>query len=290
QINISQPSISTAIGQLEAEFGAQLFLRRPSRGLSLTPMGEELLLQARKLINQAEAMYLTATEARKSGAEAIRLGCLPTLAPLILPGLIQSFAEDRPDIAITPTVTDHEAILARLACGEMELALTYDLLVPPGYDFTPLASLPTYVLVGAGDPLAMRGGVALEELAVRGLVLLDLPITRDYFLSLFLRRGITPKIAARLSQPEVIRAMVANGFGYTLANARPRSSGSPDGGSVVRLHLYGDHRPMQLGLLRCAKRPRRAEVETFETHCAAMISDDDIPGMEIGMHRHRKAS
>ena len=37
KVNVSPPSISTAISQLEDEFGLSLFVRKHAHGLSLTP-------------------------------------------------------------------------------------------------------------------------------------------------------------------------------------------------------------------------------------------------------------
>ncbi len=52
---ISQPSLSTAIRELEAETGVEIF-RRTNRGIAVTPAGEEFLGYARQVVEQAELM------------------------------------------------------------------------------------------------------------------------------------------------------------------------------------------------------------------------------------------
>jgi DNA-binding transcriptional LysR family regulator len=56
RVNISQPSISTAIAHLEEELETQLFVRRHAQGLSLTSAGRVLLVEAKRLVEQAEHM------------------------------------------------------------------------------------------------------------------------------------------------------------------------------------------------------------------------------------------
>src|SRR3546814_13052015 len=54
RLNISQPSVSAAIAQLEARFGLTLFVRHHAQGLSPTPVGRRLLVEARRLLAHAE--------------------------------------------------------------------------------------------------------------------------------------------------------------------------------------------------------------------------------------------
>ena len=76
--------------------------------------------------------------------------------------------------------------------------------------------------------------MTLAELAGEPLVLLDLPHSREYFRSLFAAEGVEPTVGHRSEHPEVIRTMVANGYGYTLINARPVIDQALDGRRVAR--------------------------------------------------------
>ena len=57
RINVSPPSISTAVSQLETEFGIELFVRRHARCLSLTPGGRRFFNAARTLLENAGALH-----------------------------------------------------------------------------------------------------------------------------------------------------------------------------------------------------------------------------------------
>jgi DNA-binding transcriptional LysR family regulator len=62
RLHISQPSISTALADLEASFGVQLFIRHHASGLSLTQAGRDMLGQARNLLKNAEELQSAARE------------------------------------------------------------------------------------------------------------------------------------------------------------------------------------------------------------------------------------
>jgi hypothetical protein len=79
----------------------------------------------------------------------------------------------------------------------------------------------------------------------------------------------------------VIRTMVANGYGYTLANVRPRCEFALDGRPVSRIRLSGDHRPMVIGVLTLAQRRKSLLVDAFAQHCRLLVSDAYIPGMVV---------
>jgi DNA-binding transcriptional LysR family regulator len=279
RIHISQPSISTAISQLEEELQVQLFVRHHARGLSLTPVGRELLREAKSLVAQAEGLYTLASEAGGQVRGPLSLGCMVTLAPMLVPELAHSFTTAFPATQVRHVEGNQEQLIEGLRASEIDLALTYDLQVPEEVAFTPLVDLPAHVLVGESHPLAGRAAVSLADLVAEPMILLDLPLSREYFLALFMKEGLQPQIAARSAHQEVVRTMVANGYGYTLFNVRPRSDLALDGRRVVRVRLSGDHRPMRIGLARLRQVKRSRLVEAFEGHCRAFISDAYIPGM-----------
>jgi DNA-binding transcriptional LysR family regulator len=279
RVNISQPSISTAITHLEEELGTQLFVRRHAQGLSLTSAGRVLLVEAKRLIEQAEHVYSVASEVGEHVRGQLSLGCFVTLAPMVMPELSHSFTSTYAETRIVQMVGDHEQLLERLQRAEIDVAITYDLLIPDEFEFLPLASLPPHVVVSESGPLARHSAVSLQELVREPLILLDLPISREYFLGLFIKEGLEPHIAARSTHPDVIRTMVANGYGYTLANVRPRCEIALDGRRVVRVRLSGDHKPMVMGILTLAQGQKSRLVDAFEQHSRRFVSDAYIPGM-----------
>ena len=119
----------------------------------------------------------------------------------------------------------------------------------------------------------------IEALAAEPMVLLDLPLSRDYFLSLFAAAGLRPRIAERTRDMAVMRSLVANGYGYALANLRLRTDRAPDGRPLSLVRLAGDPRPMALGIATMRSERRTRIVTAFEAHCRERIAGGALPGL-----------
>jgi DNA-binding transcriptional LysR family regulator len=279
RLHMSSPPISTAIAQLEKTFGLQLFIRQHAQGLVLTAAGREFLGEAKTLLGQANALHNVADRISGEARGAISVGCLVTMAPMILPGLRRSFETAHPDAEVRQ-FTGHQAeLLEQLRDARIDVALTYDLEIPQDVGFEPLAALPPVAMFAADHPLANAQSIDLRQLADEPLILLDLPASRDYFLSLFRQAGLQPRLAERIDDITVIRTMVANGFGYSLANTHPRTDVALDGSRLRTVPLAGDHRPLMIGLATARTRVKPRILEAFQSHCRQMISDGDIPGL-----------
>jgi len=279
RIHISQPSISTAISHLEREIGIQLFIRHHATGLSLTAAGKVMLREAKRVIDQAQGLYVVASETSDQIRGDLVVGCLTTLAPMMMPELACSFTADYPETRIRHVGTNQESLLNGLRRAEIDLAVTYNLHIAEDISFVPLARLPMYVAIGEHHPFARRKSLSLSELSDEPMILLDLPLSREYFLGMFTKEGLQPNIWARSEHADMILAMVANGYGYTLSNVFPRSDVALDGRRVIRIPLSGGHSPMCVGIATLSQLPRSRLVNTFVGHCEALISDAYIPGM-----------
>ena len=273
RVHISQPSISAAISNLEVEFGIQLFIRHHAQGLSLTPQGQRFLREAKSLLLQAEELTAAATELSTKIGGVLTLGCLTTLYPLLMPELLHTFRERHGAVRIESVATDQPDLFDQLRTGRLSLVLSYDMSVPADLEFAPLAKLPPFAFVSARHPLAKHRIVSIEQLAEHPFLLLDLPISRDYFLSLFHRVGLAPCIGGRFEHMEVIRGLVARGEGYGLANAQPRNRASLDGNKLVYLPLEGRPLALTLGIIMVKNTRRTQTMEAFIAVCHELIHD-----------------
>jgi len=286
--NISQPAISTAISHIERELDVQLFLRHHAQGLSLTPAGRALLRDAKQLLKQAEGLYSAAADISHQMRGELSVGWFSTLAPIVMPELVNSFLKAFPEARIRSLESDQEGLLTSLRRAESEVALTYDLQISEDISFVPLASLHPYALFGAAHPLARERTVKLAQLAPLPMVLLDMPMSREYFLALFIRERLEPNIVWSSAKLDVVRTLVANGLGYTLANVRPRADVALDGRRVYRVPLSGDQPPVRIGIATLKELKKTRLIEAFERHCGELISDSYIPGMADSMSRQRR--
>ena len=281
RINVSSPAISAAIAHLEEEFGVQLFVRQHAQGLSLTPGGQRFLRRAKVLLDQAGSLHELASDIAEKVSGPISIGSLVTLAPLVMPELVGSFQSLYPDARVTLIEAHQGELITKMQRAEIDVCITYDLELPQDVSFEALAQLPPYAIFARDHPLAQRTSVDLETLAEQPYVFLDLPLSREYFLSLFQTRGLRPAIAARTPSMPMVRSLVANGFGYGLVNLRSRNPKAPDGKEVVYVPLEGNDRPMEIGIA-AMKSERHSRIHTaFEDHCRQAISNEEIPGMSL---------
>ena len=277
RVNVSSPSISAAIAQLETEFGVQLFVRRHAHALTLTGAGRTLMGEARKLLAQAESLTVLASDIGGEVSGPIAVGCLTTFAPLILPTLRRAFETAHPKARVSQYELDHADILDRLLRGKIDIGLTYDLSVPGDVTFHPLATLDPWVIVAPSHPLAGKPEILPEDLVGVPMVLLDLPYSGDYFLTLFDRIGTPPLIAERTRDMSVLRSLVANGYGYSLMNTRTALESAPDGKRLAFVPLKGGVRPLQIGLVTARAEYPRNVVKAFAETCIAQTRDG-LPG------------
>ncbi len=278
RVRISQPSISTAIAALEAEFAVQLFVRHHAQGLTLTAAGERLLIAARALLRAADDLGDLARDIADGIAGPLRVGAFRTLSALVLPELVAGFARDNPRVALTMVEDDEAELLARLRRGEIDLALSYAQRADD-IAFERLALLPTYIVLPADHALASRPGLALAELADEPFILLDMPVSRDYFRALFDAAGVPCVVAARSDQPETIRAMVGSGLGFSLMTARPASRVAANGRPLAYLPLTDVVPPIELGLLTHRSLRQTRAAAAFARFCRDHITTERLPGM-----------
>jgi DNA-binding transcriptional LysR family regulator len=281
QMNVSSPSISAAISQLEDEFGLPLFVRKHAHGLSLTQAGRQFMVQARKVLDEAESLNRLAGAISGNVQGPLSVGCLLTFAQVLLPAIRREFQQKYGDVQVSQIECDQQTLIEKLRRADFDVALTYDLEVPPDLDFIPLRSLPLYAVVAANHPLANRKSVTVQALVEHPMVLLDLPMSRTYFMSVFERAGVTPNIAERTRDMAVMRSLVANGFGFSVANIRPHSDLSPDGRALCFIPIEGTPRPLRLGFVTPVGARRVLSVDAFIDHAGQTIAEWNYPGLPI---------
>jgi DNA-binding transcriptional LysR family regulator len=270
--HVAQPSVSTALAQLEAGLGVQLFIRHHAQGLSLTPAGRRLVGDARSLLSHADGLRAAARGLGEGLAGTLDVGCFVTFAPFVVPALLGAVARQHPEIRVVVHERDLDGLREGLRSGRHELALTYGLGLDEDVVFTPLVEVPIHAVLPADHPLARRPRVPLRRLAAEPMVLLSLPRSRDYFLSIFHAHGLEPLIAHESPSFEMVRSLVGNGHGYALMHSRPVSEEALDGKRLVYRRLAEPLVPERLGLARMAGvRPTRM-AEAFAAACAAHLA------------------
>jgi len=122
KLDLTQPTVSFHIDNLEKDFGCQLF-QRMARGVALTVYGTTLLHYTLKINTQLlEARnHLKAVMAGTAGNIIIGASTIP--AEYILPALLAEFLRDHPALKISMSSGDSQTILADFAAGNFPIAI-----------------------------------------------------------------------------------------------------------------------------------------------------------------------
>ncbi|UHD46029.1 LysR family transcriptional regulator [Aureimonas altamirensis] len=279
RVNVTAPSMSSAIAQLEAGFGVQLFTRRHAQGSVLTPTGERFMEQARVVLEDAAKLNDLANIYTGSVLGSLRIGCLRTFVQLMVPQLRRTFESRYPSVEFSQVELDQAQIFDALGAARIDVALTYDIALPSDIDFQPLRTLPPYVMVDMDHPLAGRASLTADELLGHGMVLLDMPHSSDYFLSLFRGLGQRPRIAERTCEISIQRSLVANGFGFGISNMRTVSDISMDGKQLKFIPLHTPVPPLQLGIAISRAAHVSRTIQAFIDHCHEAADSGSLPGL-----------
>jgi len=227
RLHISQPALSVALAQLEAQLGKPLFLRRRGGPMRATSFGRGFLDRAEAILS--DLGRLTEHES----AAPVTLLCFEDLAPLILAPLMAAARIACPDIRITPMVAGFETLADRLLRGRADLAITYDLGLGADLDRQEIARLSPHAVLPRHHPLGAGPALTLADLAQEPLILADQGLSVSHMCGLFTRAGLVPKIAHRVASLELMRSFAANGLGIGLSYSRPAPAQSYDGQALL---------------------------------------------------------
>lgn len=170
-VNVSQPSLSAQIAEMEASLGVQL-IERSRRGAMLTGAGEELVRRARRILREVEDLKAVARFGRRELTGRLRLGVLPTIGPYLLPLATRDLHTRFPDLRLSVREERTVDLDEHLQKGEFDTIISSPI-DHENVHHEPLFSERLYVCAPAEDPLARgEGPVRLKDLKGRALLTL----------------------------------------------------------------------------------------------------------------------
>jgi DNA-binding transcriptional LysR family regulator len=164
RLHISQPALSTAIKQLEAQLGVAL-LDRSDRVLGVTAAGELLLEEGRALLREADRVAEAVRAQEGSTVGRLRVGMTPTARYGLGPRLLAASSELAPGVMLYPQEDTSGALLRDVRGGRLDLAVVFCAVATfDGVVLEPLLSEPAVVHLRSDHALASRSSVRLEDL------------------------------------------------------------------------------------------------------------------------------
>ena len=211
---ISQPALSLQMKELEEILGAPL-IERGARQIRLTPLGESFAARARDILQSVDEL---ASLARASGGPLsgrLRIGVIPTVAPYLLPRIIQSLAARYPGLDLRPREAVTQKLVEDLTEGRLDVAIVALPVSEPSLAEHPLFSEEFVLVRPAAD--ADRPVPSAEALPKMRLMLLEEGhCFRNQALALCKLDGASPRTVMEGSSLSTLVQMVGAGIGVTL--------------------------------------------------------------------------
>ena len=229
RLAMTQPPLSMAIQQLEADVGARLF-ERNSRGVALTPAGLAFLPRAQALLEQAA---LAAREARDVGqglAGQLQIGFAGTVLYRGLPQVLREFAAAHPKLRLALRELSSSEQLVELVHDRLDLGFVHTTRVPAGFSQILVSSQPFMACLPASHPLAKKRKLPLQALKEESFAIVMRVVSPDYhdrILAACADAGFEPALGFELRHWLSVVSVIAQGLGVGLVPAALQQAGLP---------------------------------------------------------------
>ena len=214
--NVSQPSLSAQVAEMEAALGVSLF-ERDRRGVLLTAAGQEIISRARRVLVEADDFIEAANRFVDPLAGTLRIGVIPTIGPYLLPRVVPALRKAYPRMMLIWIEDKTEVLVRSVGHGELDaalLALEADL---GDLDHDVLATDP-FVLATPPEHKLSRGAKPVNRSQLRGeriLLLDDGHCFRDQVLE-YCSSAMLEELGFRATSLPTLAQMVSTGAGITL--------------------------------------------------------------------------
>lgn len=134
---VTQPTLSMQIQKLEEELGIKLFDRN-KHPIAITAMGEAIVAQAQIALAECEKIHDLIQSQQNNLAGTFRFAVIPTVAPYILPGLLEHYSTAYPDVKLQVKELETHQIISALRNNEIDAGLVSTPLEESGIKEYPL--------------------------------------------------------------------------------------------------------------------------------------------------------
>ncbi|MBS3935032.1 MAG: LysR family transcriptional regulator [Sulfuritalea sp.] len=216
---VSQPTLSVALQNLEAELGVAL-IERGKGHVTLTDLGRQVVGQARRTLEEVRRIEQLAQLGKDPLQGSFRLGVIHTIGPYLLPELIAAMKRTAPDTRLFIEESMTALLADYLKYGTVDaaiIALPFDI---AGIRTQPLYDEAFEVVVPRGHPFAQRERISTAE--VRGddvLVLKAGNCFREQVLDACPEISHADGPTHEGHSIETVRCMVASGYGISVLPA-----------------------------------------------------------------------
>lgn len=217
---VSQPTLSVAVKKLEEELGVAIFERSKS-SVYITPLGEQLITQAKRVLDQANMMKELASSGQNQLKGPLKVGAIFTIAPYLFPYMIPSLHKLVSGMPLIIEEDLTENLRPKLRNGDLDAIIVALPFREPDVVTQPIYEEDFVVLMPKNHPWTKLESIETDQLSTDNLLLLGkghcfseqvleaCPLVTDNNLD-------DGRTVVNGSSLETIRYMVASGLGVTV--------------------------------------------------------------------------
>lgn len=262
-MNVSQPSLTTAIGKLEQRLGGKLFLRDRA-GCSLTPLGTVVLPYLTEVLKQSQKAMVDAKRYVRLEGVPISVGVSEGIGLVRIADAITRHQVRAPEINFEIIIDKQSVLLSGLREGRFDVGITNADAASELYQAEPMYSENYRVVVSATHPLSQRKTVNLDVLAGNDMLSRANCEMREALFTFCADPENTMNFTHRSNRIDLLLELVRLGRGFLVLpeTAIPRSK------EFASLQIEGADFERQVVALRYLHQPVRPEVRGFTQELA----------------------
>jgi DNA-binding transcriptional LysR family regulator len=214
-MNVTQPTISSGISELESQLGVKLF-NRSGRQVDLTIEGRTLVNYAIRIQDLVEEAGDRLTSHEAARGESFQFGSIDAAVIYLLPEILRNYLAAHPDVELSVQVAPSRYLVEDLLMNRSEFAV-----ISMPFDHPRLETLSLYqdrliLVVGASHGFAGKRVVTLEQVVREPLILFHSDsVSRRLVDEKFAEAGASPRVVMAMRSPEAMRKLVEAGVGIS---------------------------------------------------------------------------
>lgn len=216
---VSQPTLSAGVKKLEKELGIELF-ERTRNAVRVSDMGQRIIQQARKVLEEAYAVKELAKEGKDQLSTPLRVGAIYTVGPYLFPHLVPKLVELAPEMPLYIEENFTAVLRRKLRQGELDAIIIALPFTEPDVLTLSIYEEAFRVLMPGHHPWAERDAINKNELSRDEVLLLgEGHCFRDQILEACPLLGVHEGhegSGVEATSLETIRHMVASGMGISI--------------------------------------------------------------------------
>lgn len=259
--SVAQPSLSQQIKKLEGEIGQPLF-DRLSRKVVLTDAGRLLLPRANAILGELQNIKVEMHTEITAGHGTLTVGFIPTIAPFVLPGVIQKFSQEFPNAALEVYEDLTDELVKRIVAAELDVAITSLPIKNNLVKSEELLSEPLLVAASQKYDIVTRASIHVKELDDFPFIALsEVHCLGEQVQSFCYQQDLELNIVCHTAQLSTVQNCIALGLGVSLV---PQALAISDPLEQIVYRAISDAAPQRkIAAVTHAKRHRSTLADQF---------------------------